>query len=553
MRTLTLALSLASIVALAACDDTTSANAADGAPAQDAGTPDATAKPDQLQGPWANVYEQNPLVDKKTTSRVLLKNITDSKGHLTGKYAEVWNCLPEDGGKPFNMGPMSGKLCNVRQQALPGKDGTYLQIKPPQNEVAGNDAFAEVMMYHHIDAIHRHYSESFGLKHLDAKGLYAIVNIQGFLDTTKQWMGLPNAAFVAKGSGGFLSAFGLNLDKDAIIFGFNNGGMMGAGLPKVNFTYDAAVIYHEYTHYTIGEALHATAAPDKYGLSPTPMALNEGLADYFPSSFLENPRLGNYALGSQSRDLTEPLRCPEDIRGESHHDGRIAAGALWSARKLLGADVLDQAVWNAVLTFNIDTSYDEAAAAILDEVKQVAPDKLAAVEKIFEDRGFSGCKRVVEHKDFVASPLDPLSGVRYSGSYGISTSYPDGVPTYMQYTLAITDGTKEVTILYRPAQQSFYGGSGGRGNVWVALKAGDTPITYDYTGGAGKSDADTVLKGADEGQNDLKLVLSGDCLKGKLTFQFVNRDASSGVLNMVKVTQSATKTNTVDNFSGCDS
>jgi hypothetical protein len=548
MRTLVCLFSLA---ALAACDDTTGTTA-DGAPAEDAGVPDAKAEPDQLQGPWANVYKQNPLVEKKKTSRVLLENITDPKGHLAGTYAEVWNCLPEEGGKAFNMGTMAGRLCNVRQQALPGSDGTYLAIKPPQNEVVGNDAFSEVMMYHHINTIRSHYSTSFGLTHLDAQSLYSIVNIQGYLDSAKQWMGLPNAAFVAKGSGGFLSAFGLDLDKDAIIFGFNNGGMMGAGLPKVNFTYDAAVIYHEYTHYTIGEALHVLATPDRYGLSPTPMALNEALADYFPSSFLENPRLGEYALGSQSRDLTETLRCPDDIRGESHHDGRIASGALWAARQVVGAGVLDQAVWDAVLTFTADTTYEQAAPAILDEVKQVAPDKLAAVEQIFKDRGFGGCVRVMEHKDFAANPLDTTSGISYSGSLGVQASYPDGVPTYVQYSVPVAADTQEVSILYRPLKQSYFG-SGGRGNVWVAIKAGAEPITYDYTGGAAKSDADKVLKGQEQGQNDLELVLSGDCLaKGKLIFQFLNRDAESGVLNIVKVTQRTKKTNTEDNFSGCD-
>jgi len=508
---------------------------------------DQAPSPDTVAGPWANVFKTNPVVDNKQTTQVLLANITSSTGVLTGKYVDVWNCLPEPGGPPLQLMGMTGTLCHVKQQALPGADGSYLQIKPPDNYVAGNDSFAEVMMYHHIDTIRRHYSEDFGLKHLDQQAIYALVNLQGYINGMNAWMGMPNAAFSPGGA--FLQAVGINVKGDAIVFGFNNSAL--TGLPLVNFTYDASVSYHEYTHYTIGgQTLALTAAPDKYGLSPTPLALNEGLADYFPSSFLDNPRLGDYALGNQARDLTEDHRCPADLRGESHNDGTIPSGALWAARQVLGSTVLDQAVWNAVLTFTAGTTFDEAAVAILAEIKKVAPDKHDAIKTIFETRGFAGCVRLVQHKDFTANPFDPLSGAGYPGTYSVQTSYPDGLPAYLQYKVAIQSTTQEVTITYHGEKSSTYG-SGGTGDVWVALKPGSDAIVYDYSSGAGKHDAKAVLKGATDGTND-KLVLSGDCVQqGDLVFQFLNRDNAEGQLTVIKVSQSDTKTNTVDNFTGC--
>jgi hypothetical protein len=441
------------------------------------------------------------------------------------------------------MGGMTGTMCVPKQAALPGADGSYLHIVPPASDVAGNDSFAEAMMYHHINTIHDHYTTSFGLAHLDAKVLLAVTNLQG--NVYNQWSGFPNAGYA--NASGYMSFLGLPGDRETIIFGFVSNILMG---PLVNFSYDAAVIYHEYTHYTIGTALMARAAPDKYGLSPTPLALNEAFADYFPASFLDEPRLGEYSLGTQMRDLTEDRRCPATIRGESHNDGRVASGSLWAARKLLGADVLDKAAWKAVLTFASNTSFTEGASAILDEIQQVAPDKHAAVKQIFTERGFLDCVRLMDHKDFTASMFDPLSSMGYSGSFNIGVTYANGVPGYVQYKIPINATTQEVTITYRAEKQS-YTGTGAKGDVWVALKPGSEPILYDYSSGKGVSDAHVVLDGVEEGEDD-KLVLSGDCIvPGELVFLFVNKEASSGSLTKVLVTQSDTKTNTTDNFIGC--
>ena len=557
MRRLCFALTISAALALSpACSDTPASE--DGAPpkgdAGDAGVPPDTLAPDS-PGPMANVYKVSPTVDKKKTSKVKLTNITDATGKLIGKWTNVYNCMPDDKGKQvtinIGIGPISGIICTLKRTALPGKDGSYLQIKPPAKDIVGNDAFAEIMMYHHVNSFHDHLVSSFGLKHLN-KSLQSVVNLQG--KVFGSWMGLPNAMFMPKESQQLLKQWGIDMfkDEDVIAFGFNN---IMPTMGQVNFAYDASVIYHEYVHYSIGKALWMPAK-DKYGLDPTPKGLNEALADYFPSSYLNNPMLGAYALGSSARDLTRDLRCPGHIVGEEHRDGEVASGALWAARKLLTAKVADKAYWNAIITFQPTTNFDTAAKAFLDELKKanVPAATLDTVKKLWETRGFLGCVRLVTHKDYSGSAT---LGPGYGGSSTSPSDFASGVPGYMQYKLEIKDTTKEITIEYVPMSGGMLGGGGALGDASVALKSGDKPILWDYTTGKAKNDALMTLKGAqvkDTNGNPTgyKLVLSGDCVKkGYVVYQFINHGTAGGGMTKVKIPQSATKTNTTDNFTGC--
>jgi hypothetical protein len=528
---------------------------------QDTGTPASDTEPAadlkhsdlSLTGPWANVYKINPTDDNKKTTQVQLADLTGTKLKLTGKWTDTYNCLPESSGEKITIPLLgSGVLCTVKKKAAAGSDKTFLQITPPSSDIVGNDAFAEVMMYHHVTTIHDHFSKDFGLTHIDSKSLRSIVNLQGKADLLGDtWIGLPNAAYVPKDSSDILKQLGIDLGNgdDVIVFGFNNY-LPSTMMPQVNFSYDASVIYHEYTHYAIGEALWSPGE-DKYGLDPSPKGLNEGLADYMASSFLGKSKLGSYALGSQARDLSRSYKCPDHIVGEEHNDGEIASGALWEARTLIGAKVLDQAIWNAVLTFQKDTTFEDAATAILAEIKKVDPTHESALKTIFEDHGMIGCTRLVDYKDFSAS----LTGVSpgYSGTSSAPTVFSStGVPAYLQYKLTVESDTKEITIVYTPVSGGMYGIGGTLGDVSVALLPGSDPITYDYTSGKAVSAATAVLDGTKQGTTALKLVISGDCVKaGDLVFQFIANGTADGSITSVTITQSSTVTNTTDNFTGC--
>ncbi len=540
----------------------------DPAPVSDAALPDAgpatpDSQPPALDGPppeamWplSNVYKVNPVENGKKTTEVLLHNLTDKTGLLRGKFADVWNCVNELGGPKINLNlggfPISGSICKLTQKARPGADGTYLQITPPAQDTDGGDSFAEVMMYHHIDTMGTRYRDLFGLAHVE-KPLRAMVNVQGYADLFSNWVGVPNAAYFPKETADALKQLlGVDLlnGEEAIVFGYNN---LVPNMPHVDFSYDASVIYHEYTHFTVGlSRLHQPSA-DQYGLDPTPFALHEALADYLPASYLDNPKVGTYALGSYSRDLTRSFKCPDHVVGEEHNDGEIASGAFWAARTVVGDKVLDQAIWKSVLTFTASTTFEQAATAILGEVKLAAPDKETAVKQIFTDHGMLGCVRLVEHKDFEVDPLFTTAKPRVAGNAQAGASYPEGVPGPLQYRVALAEGTKEVTIEYAAQTEGLMGLpiGGGAAELWVALRKGSSPITWKYDAGQGTSDAHKVLKGT-VANNAQTLVLTGTCVsKGDLVFQFLNRAAIGAELLKVKVTQSTTPTQTTPNFDGC--
>jgi len=535
-------LALLAAAALLACDEGGSVNddglSSDGL---DAG-------PDAPSGPLANVYNVNPVEDGKKTSVVTLQHLTDPGGKLSGKYADVWNCLNEPGGDTFNVTlggmPVSGSVCHLVQKATADKNGTYLDITPPASDDDGNDSFAEVMMYHHVTTIHDHYAEGFGLKHLESTRMRSLVNVQVLF--LGQWVGILNAAYFPKETGSLFAQFGVDLNKgeDAIIFSQDT---MDS---TVDTAYDASVIYHEYTHAAIGSSALWKPATDKHGMDPSPKGLNEALADYLAASFIGSPTIGSYSLAAlgADRDLTRVFKCPDHLVGEEHTDGEIASGALWSLRQVLGPKVADQAIWNAVLTFGEDTTFEEASLAIIDEVKKAAPGKEPEIQKILQERGMLGCVRLKDHVDTTGG-----SGLYFPDA--LPAVFPDGTPSYVQLRLALKPTTKELTIEYAPSGGTLMGIpiGGAKSDVWVALSKGSDPITYDYATGTAVSTAKAILKGQDEG-NGYRLVLSGDCIsQGDLVFQFLNKSASGGKLTKIVVTQSATVTNTEDNFTGCTS
>lgn len=523
--------------ALAACGSSTK-NSSDGGGADLA--VDAIVK----KGPLARVFANNPVDDKDQLTEVELAHITDPDGLLTGEFVDAYNCLNKEGGEPFaiDLGgglKFSGRLCKLEKTVKPGDDGTYLHIEPPKWHGDANDPFAELMMYHHVTTIHDYFKDSLGVTHMD-RPLRAIVNLQAYLDSLGTWMGLVNAAYVPKESASLFKDFGVNIlnDEDAIVF------IQG---PSVDTAYDASVIYHEYTHAIIGSALQGNA-PDKYGTDPTPPGLNEGLADYFAASRLDSSKLGSYALADVNavRDLERNFKCPDHVIGESHNDGEIAAGALWAARKVIGKDLMDKVVMRAVLGFTSLTTFEEAATAILDEIKKEAPNQEAAIRTIFEERGMLGCQRLKDHVDF-----EPGTGLG-PGYPANSAVYKDGTPAFMQYKVEVAATTKELTIEWlAEGSGGMPGLPGPPGVISVALRKGADPITYAYDQTPATSTAHAILSGEKLASGE-RLVISGACLTaGPLVFQFLNKSIAPGELKRIKVTQSDTVTATTPNFESC--
>src|SRR5690606_35095840 len=113
--------------------------------------------------------------------------------------------------------------------------------------------------------------------------------------------------------------------------------------PLRDYSYDGDVVYHEFGHAVVD---HTIEFPfwfhvDEQGISSSPGAMNEALADYFAVVLTGDPHMGEYAagdLGLESngiRDLDSSETCPENLAGEVHTDSLFFSSALWSIRSSL--------------------------------------------------------------------------------------------------------------------------------------------------------------------------------------------------------------------------
>ena len=123
------------------------------------------------------------------------------------------------------------------------------------------------------------------------------------------------------------------------------------------------IIYHEYTHNVIDHMYtnHAPVLPYRVESG----ALNEGLADYFASSINGNPCIAEGLDGDCLRYMNNTYRFPEDITGQTHNDGIIVSGSSWDLREMLGSDISDSLVINALKLepFNFSEYLDDIIVA----------------------------------------------------------------------------------------------------------------------------------------------------------------------------------------------
>jgi hypothetical protein len=103
---------------------------------------------------------------------------------------------------------------------------------------------------------------------------------------------------------------------------------------NLKFAETPGVLYHEYGHAINFRMYMDLGVPDGMQNFTT----HEALADITACMILDDHRLGlgcditrpDYHL----RDLKNDLVYPEDIEGESHHDGQILGGAFWDLREM---------------------------------------------------------------------------------------------------------------------------------------------------------------------------------------------------------------------------
>lgn len=557
VRHLTL-LALLPLGALIACGDDDKPGAADTA-APDTGitpdvaddavevTPDTEDTPDTTAefSPRAKVHLVDPISTPDLVE-VELEHLTSEDHSLVGDYARVRSCTPdiERGEKiPLDLGGLSLELtsCVPEHRAFPGEDGTYLHIAPPASTAEDDGRFAEVMMYHHMQVIHDYFKDVHGLTDRD-QPLDALTNVQAHVSLCDQWAMIANAAFFPDGTIDELGQqFGieldLGLDGDAIVF---------SGTDTRNFSYDAAVIYHEYTHAMLGATRLNAVFIDAQGLNNLPGALNEAYADYFAGTITGASAVGNYALndlegmsicgfqvgggGNFARDMENLKTCPFDLTAEVHADSEIFSSALWEIRKELGATDADRVILSSVLTLTNTSDFSLAAVATIEAAGELLDEAArATVEAAFTSRGIVDCPRVLPVERVGERGL----AVTLEGKDAFSPNpFPGWTPGYLQYGLTVPEGTTTVTIeveVQTGGLGGLFGGGGGEPALELALKAGTTPVAYTLGNGPGSGSHDAELVMPVEGGKVVIGSAEQPAPAGPWTFAIHNRGGGAAV------------------------
>jgi len=477
--------------------------------------------------PQAWVFAHDPVTDAKKPTQVGLTPPTAPDGHLTGPWVDVRNCLQQEGGAELSQqGFKFGSLCVQQQTVVPDADGNYLSILPPENYADAEDAFAEVQMYYHVSKIHDYFHDNFDLTNMDFP-LQALVNVTMNIPMAGGWQGFPNAAFIPKE--GFVQ-FGLPpVEKGAIVFGQYKG---------TDFCYDASVIYHEYTHAEVGSTRLTGMAFDDIGLDNLPNAMNEGFADYFAASMMDQPIIGTYALtvmGQQlQRDISKKRRCPDDLTTEVHADGKIIASAAWAIRQALGAPQTDTIILNALQSFTESTTLDKAGKLILAEATALDTAAGAKVQKILDAHGILGCQRT---KPFVNWNIEQAAEQVPYSVQGISpqaaAQMPKGLPGYVQFYIDVPPNSGGIELQWIAEIQTQFGPNAVPLGLAVRLAK---PVLFLYLGG-GDIYSDGLFDAPQSPQDkSQKLTLTGKCVPpqgGRVYMMFLNKaQETAGITQM---------------------
>jgi Zn-dependent metalloprotease len=293
-------------------------------------------------------FPRNPI--RGVLEQVALGNLI-SDTYLLSPQTKIYTYLPALRGQ---VEP------NTVVQGAKRRDGNFLYNT--------DDArFSEVQLYWGMEAASARFA-ALGFWGFD-EPLPGTVLWQDYDSAQKRFVGKDNAFFTP--------------------YGFADRGGMFFYLTSRNgdTSLDTDVIFHEYAHAVINELV----GPDQ---SPSFKALNEGSADYFSSSFLDDPVMAEYAAkifnsrNSFLRRTDNQNRWPYNVVGEVHADGNIWSGALWDIRHRLGAAVADDIAINTLAMLSPTAEFFDAASAAITAAEELYGAQAAeTVAQAMESRG----------------------------------------------------------------------------------------------------------------------------------------------------------------------
>lgn len=125
--------------------------------------------------------------------------------------------------------------------------------------------------------------------------------------------------------------------------------------------------------------MHETAHAFVEALAGLPQgSLNEAFADFFTTSFLDHPLLGevSYLKGPYTRSVDNQLTF-KDKKETVYGDSQIVSGALWEIRKQIGVEKAELLALKTLIRLGPDTEFDK----IGKNIKSVIQSDFTELEK----------------------------------------------------------------------------------------------------------------------------------------------------------------------------
>lgn len=318
---------------------------------------------------------------------------------------------------------------------------------------------------------------------------------------------------------------------------------------KADFGYDAPVVWHEFGHAVItSTANFSSYRLDSLSANNEGGALHEAIADYFAVAYDNNSSIGDYVgprmqIGnggqldqiSGLRDANNSFACPDVLWGEVHQDAMHITGALWQARKdyFQGNDAgrtFDAVIFASLAAMAPNTHFESAAALISNKIQQAFPsvsEAKAKIEKVFADRGITGCSKVLDMTD--AKSPRPYYGIPGKQDVGINVGV---VPGPLQMKIRVPNGTRSVSF-----SASFSQGPTGQTPNVTLLASRESPIVFVRTGTELKNDSEVQVVAKVQGSTlTAKANLDTACGENSAVFLAIGTSAdTSQVLSNLSV------------------
>ncbi len=352
------------------------------------------------------VYLENPRITPDVrTERIL--NLDEGAVHLYGKYARVETCVDTDACK---------ETAPTAERSL--TEGAEF-VFDPVTALDQPDPFAEVNVYYNIDSAADWIRSTFGWDGLFAGETWVAVKVGRYWD---------NAAYYA----------GSDTKAPYIVFGKTE---------DINFAYDADTARHEFGH-AVNDLFwnHPWSNTDEFGLDISMNALEEAVADMWALSYTGDPLL-NGAPG-YSRNAANEYKCPKNMVGEGHLDGRFIDGFAWDVREAVGKTAFEQILYRSLSFLDNRVGYDDFVRALEQSVRSLVQEGAAdvALSCVDDIRRIADARGLLDPdcRDRIVPLLDRTP--RGVVGYGRSRTRKMDYPFPLQWKVTFLDDTKSAAV-----------------------------------------------------------------------------------------------------------